>query len=345
LNKSAKTIVIRTKGGMSYGWGHVIRSRTLARHLKESGRYAHVIVVAESDKYLRGRLETYKLNYLFVSDSKDEAISLEEVEFLQGVNVDLVVFDMLRVPDSLLEAYRLYGSKIVIFNDMADKDYSVDMMIYPQNQELDPSYSSSRHYLVGADYFIINPVLFSVPNSRVHSKNKRNKFLVYAGGSVTKRVYDFLLELLISLPALGLEITFLKGFDNEIDEHALRKRSVNEVNFVEGSENLSALFLNTDFALAASGYIKYELAYCGIPSLLFSIVDHQRLLGEAYCRNSGSCVYVGDIKDINIEDVEYQIRKLSTDFEYYQNVSYRAVKFIDGQGVYRIAKELGNLTL
>lgn len=336
-----KSIYLKAKGGLSYGWGHVIRMRTLAYALLECAWVQQLCVCVEADEGIREKLDLNEVQHQFVEFGDLQG----EVAQLESMKPDVVIIDMLYIDDELIRLYRSHGCRIIAFNDMADQDYAVDMMIYPQVFDHVPQKKSHSH-LAGAKYFILNPN-FTASNITSHEKSKIQQktynLFVYSGGCISKENFFALEQLIMPLCDLNVEINFILGFDCEARSLASGSHAAKNLNYIEGSDRLYEYAALADLALVSSGYIKYELACAGVPALLFSIVEHQDELGVQFAKHARCAQYVGYLRDLQPNLVKQTVVSLLGDEKKRAEMSAYGKSYVDGQGAVRVCEAIAGI--
>lgn len=96
---------------------------------------------------------------------------------------------------------------------------------------------------------------------------------------------------------------------------------------------------NCDIAISACGSTLYELAVCGVPTLGIIIADNQQGIAKKM-DELGMIKNMGWYDKLNKDKFIDALNCLCNDFVKRREISLRAKKAIDGNGVNRIVKEL-----
>lgn len=331
MSSAPRKAYLRSKGGMSYGWGHVIRSIALGQHLKE--RTIDVLLGVDGDEGVSRFLGSVKLPHFRITSREDEG------KRLAAFSPDLVIVDMLEVPADLASSMRATCRGLALFNDLSLDYQQADLTISPQ---ILAEYSPPRDpqvQLKGPDYFIVSERMLSHRPLAPRPAGS-GRCLVVLGGCMHREHFDLLVSTFRLVKDLRLRFDVVLGFDHDIDLSAYDDLDSIGVRAIPGTDDLGRLMAASDFAIGASGYVKYEFAALGLPSLLVSIVDHQEPLGRIFAERSGSAEFVGDIRSLEPETLATAIRRLARDDQGRATMSSAGLDLVDGRALQRIATAL-----
>ena len=104
-------------------------------------------------------------------------------------------------------------------------------------------------------------------------------------------------------------------------------------------EDMPALMRDVDLAVAAAGTTVWELAYMGVPMLLGSTVEAERVLARRLAREKG-CVYIGDFSERTPEHLAREIATLIDDAALRRDLVAAAGTLVDGKGGERIVSAM-----
>lgn len=340
--KTKKRVYIRSRGGLVYGWGHVVRSCTLSRYLMTHDRVFDIYPVVEGD----GAVGRFLKDIRLPCRSVRERISLREEESLiEALKPDVVITDMLKVPSGLLSIYRRHAGKTVIFNDMGYDYKKGDVIINPQVLSSYPSAQKGQKHLNGTDYFVLSEDIRKEMSAsgRRETPAEPKKLIIIMGGCVTEDIFDRCSRVIEELSGLGLKFYFFMGYDNNVGKKRARILEDKGVVLIGGTREVGRLMAGADMALASSGYVKYELAALGVPSVIVSIVGHQERLARSFVAKSRCAEYAGDIRKTSPKSLACAISRLARDRKRRAAMSWEGRKLVDGGALERIRGELISL--
>ena len=330
-------IYIRSKGGLSYGWGHVVRSLTLSCYLNKSENSVQVLCAVEGDNAIKKFISKQKVPFLYMNvgiSIKDEGHHLKEFK------PDVIVVDMLEVPTELLSIFRKHCEKLAIFNDLG-LDYGIgDIIISPQLLSTYTVQRNGQKHLNGTDYFIVSEKMQKAASLHRDISPKAESLLIVMGGCIDLQIFEKIIQVINGILHLNLKIYFILGYEYNFNLSNFRYLESRGVKFVSGTDNIGEWMAIADMAFASSGYVKYELAAIGVPSILVSIVDHQEVLAESFVEKGQCAEYIGDIRYLDIVKLTEAINKLVHNHDKRKEMSENGKQLIDGKALDRIENEI-----
>lgn len=314
-------VYLRSKGGLVEGWGHMIRSARLAQHLAHQGRCEVLLAIEGPDTQWP------------VPSVCIENVA-HETEQLMRFSPDAIVLDMLQISAAELERFDQHCKKLILFNDLGNNYSLGDIIIMPQYLEHYPIARHGQQQFIGSDYFILSQSIRDAAAKEKWIRPNANRLLVILGGAVRKEIFIQVHAALQLVPAQMLEIDFILGIQSDFQPASDRIR------YHTGNEDLGPLMHQADLALSSSGYVKYELAAVGTPSLLLSIVEHQHGLGAHFAKRTGCADYLGPLKLLEPQTIADAILALANDTEARETMSRLGRDLVDGQALQRISEEI-----
>lgn len=330
------TIAVRTRGSLGYGWGHLIRAWRLARHLRDRHPELGVELVVECDEGVRAVRKEWGAEWVELP----EGVAIdEEAQWLDHVRPDVLVVDLLEISATLLHLFRERAELLVTFDDLAHRYPEPDIVICPQVLERYPGRVPGQRWLAGADYFVIDDSFRRGSGPR-SIRPRVETVLVVMGGCLPSEVEAWTLKLVDCLKEQPFQTQVVLGFDQAGAIERYRQVASPRVTFIEGTHELGRLMWEADLAIAASGYVKLELAAMGVPAVLVSLIDHQDSLGRQFAERTGAARYLGNISTIRPEDVVTAALALAADVETRRAMSEAGRRAVDGRGAERIECEI-----
>ena len=301
-------ILIRCDASLSIGSGHVIRCRTLARHLRHQGaevtflcrrqpgdligqltKEFRVLILPEQDLLSCEGLEGRQLYtaWLGCSQTQDATDCLQALSAENLTNVDWLVIDHygldIKWQTELKSALTINNqTQLLVIDDLADRSHIAEILL-DQNyfgtaskqryQGLVPSYCRlflGPHYaLLGSEYAKLRPL--------VPIRNQVSRVLIFFGGVDTDNLTSRALE---ALTTPELEHLFV---DVVLGRQSVHHQSVS--NLVTKRPNttlysqlptLAGMIARADIGIGAAGTTTWERACLKLPSLVVTIADNQR---------------------------------------------------------------------
>jgi len=342
-------IAFRTTCGGDYGWGHWIRTLNLVEGLRDSGRCRSGVVVFDGPTaaidLARERLcggtgfEFHQLADRSLSEPGE--LFARDREFLRRRGrYDIVVIDRLLSDLHWLGLWRSVSERLGVFDDMGGFSGDADIVIRPQLLPESGRRTVGGEVLYGPRFFPVAREWLKL--RRRHQPNEASKLVLCLGGGTTNRS-----GYLLAADALRLcdkipreDIVFLLGYELSSSELADRIRT--RLGHLEmcGSDDLPAVFATARLGLIAGGFLKYELAAAGVPSVIMSGPKHQEPLARAFAEAGGPSVYAGRIAELSPADLADTLARLWSDNRRLTDMSDAGMNLIDGQGTQRILQHL-----
>jgi len=330
-------IYLRSKGGLFHGWGHVMRSLTVARYLKKSDKSIKIFMAVEGGTVIKEFMDKQDIK-CFVFD--EHGSIFREREVIRDFSPNIIIVDMLDVPKHLLTLYGESSDKLVIFNDLGRNYTDGDILICPQILSAYPQRKNNQKQLNGTDYFILSEKVRKAATLHRDISPKAESLLIVMGGCINLQVFEKIIQVVKGILYLNLKIFFILGYEYNFNLSHYSYLESGGVKFITGTDNIGEWMAKSDMAFASSGYVKYELAAIGIPSILVSIVEHQEELAKCFVEKGQCAEYVGNIINLNAKDTATAIRNLAKDQEKRKTMSESGRRLVDYNGLERIKREL-----
>ena len=130
MKRKLKRIVIVTRAGINYGWGHLMRSFSLGSYLSKK-KNCSVKIVATGDMSVKQLPLKKKIDY-FIND--DKHATKKEGIILNDLSYDALIVDLLFISKERQKNYisASNGNITLFFNDLG-YDYALgDIIVCPQ---------------------------------------------------------------------------------------------------------------------------------------------------------------------------------------------------------------------
>jgi UDP-2,4-diacetamido-2,4,6-trideoxy-beta-L-altropyranose hydrolase len=356
------SVAFRVDASIDMGTGHVMRCLTLANALRDKGFYC-VFICREHIGHLMDLLKDndYPVVNLGLPDSSSQAPpdflhahwlgtswivdSVQTCKALNQSNIDWLIVDHYALDNRWEQVIRPYCRKILVIDDLADRKHDCDILLDQNLGRLEQDYqglvNSDTKLFVGLRYALLRP---EFAKWRAYSLARRvesplNKLLITMGGVDKNNVTGQVLkELSTSDMMKELEITVIMGFNapwlNDVLEQA-NKISEN-IKVLTAVTNMAELMAETDLIIGASGGTAWERCTLGVPTILIVLAENQKMAAAALAEKNAAILLE------NITDIPQLLSSMSdTGIKNLQKLSRSAANLLDGEGVYRLIKEMG----
>lgn len=318
---SSLNVLFRVAAGPQVGFGHMARSRSLARALN----VPRFVSVRGS---LRTRSAAADLGWLLADDTSDG--------HLDSLGLDLIVVDDPRQDEASfwVRKARRIGVPVASVHDLGhaivDSDLVIDGSITPVSSDL------TTPALRGPGFAILDPAI-----ARVRAESRLPEFgrvLIALGGGI--HVYPIASKLsraLVSrMPALDIHVA--TGFAPPRNLPSLTRGS-----WITSPDGLGTELAAASVAVVAGGMTLYEACALRVPVVALPVTSAQHATTRAFaCR--GAVVDGGwPLDDAAIERAADAVATLFEHTRVRQKLSTEASRLVDGDGVFRVADRLRQL--
>lgn len=332
-------ILFRCEFGIHYGFGHLMRCIALSQAFS---KYKNLEIFCFSMSALDGFDELLKaanMNYVKLP-KKAVGLSFNPNNYVKLTNRYITIFDNYDVTKNQMTAYKKQFPNLVAIDDLADRFFNVDIII---NQNLGSDklvYNSINvpKIYTGEKYALLRKNILSA----IPGKGKKNIFMSFGGGEVFERI-NILLNIMLTIDKeldekITIDFVLSEGNKSQIKKILLMFENI-KFNFIENKLDLSKYFKRADFAITAAGSTVFELAYLGIPQIVFVIDKNQKINGEKI-NEMGLGVCLGNINNLDKKIFSQTFNSFLYDSKMKKNISNKAKLIIDGRGAQRISDSI-----
>lgn len=336
-------ILFRADGNKNIGWGHVIRSLSIASEARNMGAECFFVC---ADNSLKRKIEEYEFNVIILNSDytkmTDELRSL--IEIINAEKPDFIFVDSYYVTNEYFEELKKY-SKIVYIDDLFAFPYNVDFLlnynIYASKTKYLKLYKDNDipELLLGLRYVPLRSEFKNIHKS--YNDNVENVF-VSTGGSDE---YGLVLRLIKGIyrdKSVSKDINYhfvIGGYEPDRDEIYKMSEADSHINAYYNVHNVSELMNKCDIAISAAGSTLYELCTCGVPTITYTFADNQ-VYGANCFSELGLMINAGDLRENNydviriIDLLKILLRDNSLRRELYDNMN----SLFDSNGANNIVK-------
>jgi UDP-2,4-diacetamido-2,4,6-trideoxy-beta-L-altropyranose hydrolase len=252
---------------------------------------------------------------------------------------DWVVVDGYAFDDGYLDALRSAGVPVLLIDDLgALGHYRCDLLVN-QNLHADAALypAAEARLLLGTQYLMLRREFWRHRDEPRRRSETVRRILVSMGGGDPEDHASRAIAALGGLAGCGIAATVVVGAANpRLNALSLQaEASPAEIEIVYGSDDMPALMREADLAVAAAGTTVWELAFMGVPMLLGSTVEAERVLARRLSRHGGS-IYIGDFRDCPPPRLADAILGLIEDAGMRRRIAAVAGALVDGRGGERV---------
>ena len=364
-----KNFVFRVDSSKKIGSGHLMRTLTLAKGLREKGcicsflsrsldgNLNHSIL---SEGFALKELPSPDKNYTIANtntkknghiewlevDWKNDARETKEI--LSDINPDWLVVDHYSISEDWEKAVLCKNFRIMVIDDLADRKHICDILLDQNLGSNDFLYKNlvpeTCKKFFGPKYALLRP---EFPENRSLSLKRRkegklkNILINFGGGNPDNFIQKTLQALLnVDLPKDASITVIFGGIDAINDEHRLLISKFKiKIKVFEMIKNMSEILIDTDLVIGAAGSSSWERCCLGIPSLVFSLGLNQNRIAKELS-NVGAAIYLEE-HDLQTYKLNLLFKDLMQDNKL-RKISQNASSVCPGSGLNIIIDELIN---
>nr|WP_260525074.1 UDP-2,4-diacetamido-2,4,6-trideoxy-beta-L-altropyranose hydrolase [Pseudomonas sp. MWU16-30322] len=350
--------MIRADSSPTIGSGHIARCLPLARVLRKQGSH-----VAFACRRLPGhRLDmlhaegfaTFALPDRYADEDPDQAIEsmlpwqadidalATQMEGQPGF--DWVIVDHYGLDHHWQTAARRFAPRIAAVDDLATRQYSVDLLLNQNLSGLSENYQpllpAGCRMLLGPRFAMLREE-FCGP--AIEIKPVARRVLVNFGGfDVARQTHHAMLAL---ADFSALEVDFVAGADNpawaEMQALAETRPHWRLHSFVS---DFQQRMTEADLFIGAGGGTSWERAALGLPTICIAVSNNQQANGEVMAA-AGAHVFMGAREQVSVEQLRDAVGFVVDNFYLRQSLAERSRQLVDGRGALRVAAALAGAVL
>jgi UDP-2,4-diacetamido-2,4,6-trideoxy-beta-L-altropyranose hydrolase len=331
------SLFIRADATERIGTGHVMRCLALAQSWQRSGGKA-LFAQIESTPAIERRLQTEGFPIVSIEaepGSAEDARATVRLAREQGA--DWIVADGYHFDAEYQRHFKENELRLLLIDDYGHAEHYWADYVLNQNLSADPKLYRSResdsHLLLGTRYVLLRRDFEKWRNWKREIPAVAHKVLVTLGGADPENVTAKIIQALTSLR--DVEVVVVAGGSNP---HLEKLRTAIShlppaIRLVVDVTNMPDLMAWADIAIAAGGTTSWELAFMGVPSLMFILAENQRGLVDALADEKV-------VRKTSMESLAGDLRALQSDAAARKAMSERGRKLVDGLGVSRVVSHL-----
>ena len=354
-------VAFRTDASLAMGTGHVMRCLALAEVLRSRGTTVR-FVCREHAGHLIHLIEEHGLPvlrlprpaagappasssgygaWLGVTQAQD---AQETAAGLQGEKPDWMVVDSYALDVDWETHMRPRVGKLMVLDDLADRVHDCDVLLDQNYSDKGTRYRDRVpkrcQQLLGPRYALLRQEFRARRRTLRAHCGKVEKVAVFFGGSDPDNVSRTALEAL-SVPGLRhLEVDLVVGTNNPRRNELEKLAAARPRAHIHGPlPDLAALMGAADLGVGAGGITTWERMCLGLPSVIVSIADNQRLASQALAQ-AHLVRYAGHRTEVGAARLALLLQQLVGDSSTLSEFSLQGQLLVDGLGAARVAEVL-----
>lgn len=319
--------------------GHVMRCLSIAEAGKKLGRDSTFILAdCNAEELIRSKgFKTIVLNTKW-NDMESELPALLSVINKQGI--DSLLVDSYSVTVSYLQKLK-EKVRLLYIDDLYNEKYPVHTLInydgaVDKERYLAEYKQLGTKVLFGYEYVPLRKEFSSV--SPKEFSNSNLTLLIMSGGSDT---LHSIRDCLRSLDFAGFSAVYAicGRYNCDYEELSEEYSGQDKIHILKNVNNIETYMMNADICISAAGNTFYELASCGVPTILFAASKEQVVTAQWF-EKEGLAPFCGLFDEFAIKMIGKCLKEYADDVSLREKISTKLRNAVDGEGAKRIALEM-----
>lgn len=324
-------VVIRADGNSDIGFGHIIRTQALAQQLEKAG--AEVIFLTRNPEYI-SLDRTIEISRHMGADEEDALLG----QVIAGQAAGWLIIDSYAFDQNRLDRVAGLGVKTVYIDDMNLYEFNTTYVINGNLYAPRLDYRGSTQLLLGSQYLLMREQFRDILPRVV--KPQVNDILLTFGAADVNNLTAIILKQIEKLPRfldLNWHVIVGPAFRHIAELEAVSRNCDNIL--LHYDPDVKNLMEFCDISISAAGSTVYELAACGLPSIIITTADNQLMLAEE-ADHQGIAINLGGFEPIDYPVLERKINELLDNHNLRKTMAATGQRLIDGNGAARAARTL-----
>ena len=342
-----KSCLIRADASPRMGTGHVMRCLALAQAWQHAeGRVA--FVHAETTAALKQRLRDRGMEMVqgsFTPGGAEDAV--QTIAQARAHGALWGVADGYHFGAAWQKQIKNAGLYLLLMDDYGHAGHYYADYVLNQNLSVDSSFYECREpgtkLLLGPRFALLRPEFLDWHDWQREVPAVARKVLVTLGGADPDNVTAKVIQAVAHLNDLEMETLVVIGGSNpHLDSLRSALRTLHpKLRLVVDATNMPELMAWADSAISAGGTTSLELAFMGLPSLVFVLADNQRDIAAKF-HEIGTSRSLGWHADVPSDAIATELRHLLFDKPVRDRMSRCGRHLVDGLGAQLVVRLLAH---
>lgn len=327
-------IAIRCDGSREIGMGHIYRGINLARCLISSDFKVTFFIKPNEASIKKLTQEGFDFRIIF-SDG-------EFLKALPEEGYPLVIFDVRDTEKEYLKKIKEKGIRIISFDDRGSGSYLADLLIDANREGMQNNNSKQdeQKRCFGAEFMVLGEEFHAFWKKEKGISDRVRTILISMGGSDPLDLSKKLLEALMP-EQKGLSIRLVLGpaYANK-EGISLCLKHFSNIKIITDAKDMAELMYTSDLIYCSGGITLYEAMAMGIPAVVLSQNEHQRIIGDSF-QKKGVIKHLGIGSKVSDKSI---ISALNINRKERTVMTKKGKEIVDGKGLERVKEEIIELS-
>jgi UDP-2,4-diacetamido-2,4,6-trideoxy-beta-L-altropyranose hydrolase len=362
-------IFFRVDASLKIGTGHVMRSLTLAKMLRERGAYCRFICRKYPGNLFKqiqqSGFEVFALpiveHFRPCDQASDESVlaqhpwlssnwqadAAQTIKALKGLQADWLVVDHYALDRRWESKLRFHCRWLMVIDDLADRPHECDILLdqsyySEQNQRYQGLLPTMCKPLLGPSYVLLRAEFEKVRQGLRKRDGIVKRIFVFFGGSDSKNQTQKVMMALMKMNLQEISIDIIVGHSNPL-RHELKMlcKKLPSATYHYSVSNMAELIANADLGIGAGGTTTWERCYLGLPTITVVLAENQAHVTKNLAE-IGAIEYLGHADQLSSDDYERAISRSIANPQRLRQISEKALAIIPKQSTGSVAEEIIN---
>lgn len=345
-------MAFRTDGGSLTGSGHVMRCLMLAQALQAQGgevlficreQPGHLCDLITERGFAVERLAAIPGGAAadWADDARETRAALEAG---MSRKADWLIVDHYLLDRRWEGALRASADRLMVIDDLCNRPHDCDVLldqnlVAGMHERYADKLPASCRQLIGPTYALLHP---DYARLHAHVAPRRGAFrriLIFFGGADSANLTERALDAFLALGRPDIAVDIVIGASSRHGDTVRQKAGAHaNISVHAGLPSLATLMSRADLAIGAGGSTHWERLCLGLPCLVVTLADNQRLISEELHR-LGVIQLLGHHDEVDQLMITGALDRLIRQ-GLPQDWSLRCMAMVDGGGAERVRAAL-----
>jgi len=344
IKGAGETLLIRADSDAHIGSGHVFRCLALSQTWQDMGGNVG-FSIAMKEPTIQARLQKEKVEVFQVTARPGSTEDARQfIDTARQMGASDVVVDGYHFNAEYQMCIKKAGLRLLVIDDNAHLGHYHADVLLNQNlhaTKLDYQCDAETVLLLGPRYALLRQEFLRWKNWKRTIPHHARRILVTLGGMSDPANYMRVVEFIDGSESVEYDIILGSTEPPASLEEKVRLMS-GRIRLHKHVKDMPALMAGADMAISSSGSTMWEIAFMGLPSILFVLSKNQQEVAESL-RSINAVDYLGWLERVDAIQATESIKALLEDQETRKRMSQQLTSLVDGVGVERVIQVIKEL--
>lgn len=322
-------VAIRADGGSDIGYGHLIRTSTVARECLTAGD--EVVYLTRTPDAVAHQLPSE----VTVAEVDSQSEQSQVIEYIEEHGISAIFTDSFVVDTEYQERLSNTDAKVIVRHNYKDYDVCCDALIYGELHATEMEYNwigSKPTLCLGPDYILLREQFRKQMSENEKRQGSKQRALITMGGSDVNSTTPVVMRALAGFDGI-VDVVVGPGYSNKKEIRQSAGSIDTEFNVIYDVQNMAEIMRRAEFAVTSTGGTVFELLATETPFIGIPQVDNQRERAAALKRRNLAAIINESGK------LDQKIKKIESE-SYREKMRENMKGVVDGRGAERTYEQI-----